>query len=154
MIKAWLELGGSAGVVIMEGRLQQIKLRKDLGNGRSRWVMLDKTAGKWLNHIPHRTLETPENYLRRVGVMNQPSKYDEVLDAIVATIPFDGYGPDDDCTWIEGQVWQSYVDVDTLEEFEFGEAMMEHYILKGRGPDIYYQYAEDYTQFIGNARQL
>jgi hypothetical protein len=37
------------------------------------------------------------------------------------------------------QYWQ-YADVDTLEEFEFAEVLMEHFILKGRGAEVYYDY--------------
>jgi len=38
--------------------------------------------------------------------------------------------------------WQD-ADVDTLEEFELGEVLMEHFILKGRGPAVYYDYARE-----------
>jgi N-acylneuraminate cytidylyltransferase len=37
--------------------------------------------------------------------------------------------------------WQRY-DIDYIEEFEFCELLMEHYILKGRGVEIYEQYRE------------
>lgn len=37
------------------------------------------------------------------------------------------------------QYWQ-YSDVDTAEEFEFAELLMKHYILKGKGPEIYSEY--------------
>ena len=36
--------------------------------------------------------------------------------------------------------WQVH-DMDTPDEMEFGEVVMEHYILKGRGPAVYYEYA-------------
>jgi len=36
--------------------------------------------------------------------------------------------------------WQMH-DLDTVEEFEFGEIIMEHFILKGRGDKVYKDYA-------------
>lgn len=44
--------------------------------------------------------------------------------------------------FIEAKYWQ-YADVDTAEEFEFAEVLMEHYILKGRGMDVYYDYQKE-----------
>jgi CMP-N-acetylneuraminic acid synthetase len=38
------------------------------------------------------------------------------------------------------ECWQ-FPDVDTEVEFELGELLMNHYILKGRGPSVYYEYA-------------
>jgi hypothetical protein len=35
--------------------------------------------------------------------------------------------------------WQEH-DVDTLEEWEYAELAMEHYILKGRGENAYKEY--------------
>jgi N-acylneuraminate cytidylyltransferase len=40
------------------------------------------------------------------------------------------------------EYWQ-YADVDTADEFEFAEVVMEHYILKGRGPVVYEEYYEN-----------
>ena len=44
--------------------------------------------------------------------------------------------------YIDVELWQHH-EVDTREEFEFTELLMEHYILRGRGPEVYYEYAED-----------
>ena len=41
----------------------------------------------------------------------------------------------------EIESWQVH-DTDTLAEFELAELAMEHFILKGRGLDVYYDYAE------------
>jgi len=38
--------------------------------------------------------------------------------------------------------WQDH-DVDTLPEWEHAELCMEHYILKGKGPEAYYGYSTD-----------
>lgn len=45
-----------------------------------------------------------------------------------------------ECYFTENEYWQ-YADVDTAEEFEFAEILMEHYILKGRGIQVYLDYA-------------
>jgi CMP-N,N'-diacetyllegionaminic acid synthase len=65
-----------------------------------------------------------------------------------------------DCNYFPVEVWQ-YSDTDTLEEFEMAEVLMERYIVKGRGPAAYYEYAgmvnPDIEQaimaHIGNAAQ-
>jgi len=49
----------------------------------------------------------------------------------------------------EQQYWQ-YADVDTLEEFEFAEVVMEHFILKGRGAEVYFDYLKTNKKFIGS----
>ncbi len=41
------------------------------------------------------------------------------------------------------ELWQ-YADVDTQEEFEFGELLMEHYILKGQGMKVYEDYRDSW----------
>ena len=50
-------------------------------------------------------------------------------------------------TWrhaMEREIWQTF-DIDVLEEFEFVELLMEHYILKGRGAEVYYEYKRNNT---------
>ena len=44
--------------------------------------------------------------------------------------------------YIEGRLFQS-IDADTREEFELAEMMMENYILKGKGMDLYYEYGRE-----------
>ena len=41
------------------------------------------------------------------------------------------------------ELWQ-YADVDTQEEFELGEIIMEHYILKGQGMKVYEDYRDSW----------
>ncbi len=41
------------------------------------------------------------------------------------------------------ELWQ-YADVDTQEEFELGEIIMEHYILKGQGAKVYEDYKDSW----------
>ena len=44
--------------------------------------------------------------------------------------------------FIEARPWQA-ADCDTLEEFEFTELVLNHYILKGRGVQVYYDYRDE-----------
>ena len=37
----------------------------------------------------------------------------------------------------ETEAWQQW-DIETDKQFELCEILMEHYILKGRGPSVYY----------------
>lgn len=64
--------------------------------------------------------------------------------------------------FIPAEYWQ-YADVDTQEEFEFAEVVMEYFILKGRGQEVYRNYYTDhssqtvgidYSRYIGNSSQL
>jgi hypothetical protein len=66
-------------------------------------------------------------------------------------------------SFIEAEYWQ-YADVDTEEEFRFAEVIMEHYILKGKGMEVYEEYYNAYkndskvemdlSKYIGNIRQF
>ena len=64
--------------------------------------------------------------------------HDKALDGEIRT-PMEY--PDADGYYIECEPWQ-LCDVDTEAEFETAEVLMEHYILKGRGPEVYYEYAK------------
>ena len=151
MVKRWHELNDIGVAVYMAAPLRYIRILRDLGDGGWAHAIHDKTAGKYLVGGSHRSVWGPEFHLE---FMRGSAMYDRDMDAIFAARGFVEDPPLIHERWVHCKLWQTNVDVDTLEEFEFGEAMMEHYILKGRGPDIYYEYAEDYTQFIGNARQL
>ena len=64
-------------------------------------------------------------------------EHDAAKDKIHATI--EG-APNLDSYYTECEWWQC-VEVDTIKEFELAEVLMEHYILKGRGPEVYHEYA-------------
>ena len=53
------------------------------------------------------------------------------------------------------EYWQ-YADVDTQEEFEFGELLMEHYILKGQGMKVYEDYRDSWqnTEIENNEDEI
>ena len=62
---------------------------------------------------------------------------DKTLDKMASSEdPYEG-----ECYFIPAEVWQG-MDVDTREEFELAELLMEYYILKGKGIDVYYDYAK------------
>ncbi len=56
--------------------------------------------------------------------------------------------PGRECYFIPAQYWQ-YADVDTAEEFEFAELVMEHYILKGQGQKVYEDYFKNTYHYDG-----
>ena len=68
----------------------------------------------------------------------------------VLKVPFDY--PVQESGFVECEQWQC-TEVDTLPEFELAEVLMEHYLLKGRGPEIYYEYAAALYESAGNWRQ-
>lgn len=149
MIKAWHDVGDPGASMTMEAPNDELKVRRDIGGGRSKCVIMDKTPNKWLAPIAHRTVTTPQLYLDGVGLPT-----DKEIDTLSAAREFDNWPDETAQLFIEGKLWQSMVDTDTAERFELGEALMEHYILQGKGRSVYDEYGEDYTQFVGNARQL
>lgn len=48
--------------------------------------------------------------------------------------------------------WQDH-DVDTYEEWEFAELAMEHYILKGKGEQVYYDYGRTGTDKVKKTKR-
>jgi len=99
----------------------------------ARHVLRDK-YGKYLDpcsglvNIIH-----PETY--RFFISHLESDLDEDLNRDMQ----DEY-IENDMYWIECQPWQQF-EVDTPVEFELTEALFNHFVLKGRGPEIYYDYA-------------
>jgi hypothetical protein len=73
------------------------------------------------------------------SIISQFSDLDKVIEAMyendLMNAPILDYG------YIEQEVWQAQ-EVDILPEFEYAEVLMEHFLLKGRGPEIYYKYGE------------
>ena len=72
---------------------------------------------------------------------------DAVADAEAQSMAAEKRGPI--VPYVTLDVWQA-VEVDTLEEFEFGEVVMERFILQGRGRAVYDEYA---TQFNTRRKQ-
>jgi len=61
---------------------------------------------------------------------------DEALDDVAEAI---GENPDPATYFTICEKWQC-TELDTMSEFELGEVLMEHFILQGRGPGVYYEY--------------
>lgn len=61
------------------------------------------------------------------------------LDADLNAMMRDGEHLQQDFYYVECQPFQVY-EVDTPGEFQLCERLMEHFILQGRGPEIYYDY--------------
>ena len=78
----------------------------------------------------------PQHFLR---VSETGSDQDAISDAEAKIAAAEKQGPI--TPYITLEVWQA-AEVDTLEEFELAEVLMEHYILQGRGRVVYDEYAE------------
>ena len=76
---------------------------------------------------------------------------DAVLDADAAKVANERTAPV--VPYITFEVWQD-ADTDTLDEFDLAAVKMEHYILKGRGANVFYEYADPYRGLVGNWKQL
>lgn len=79
---------------------------------------------------------SPEGYLS--WTQSIPDD-DKTLDQIACSE--DPY--ESECYFIPAEVWQG-LDVDTQEEFELAELLMEYYILKGKGMNVYHEYKEEW----------
>ena len=143
LIKRWHELNERDAEVALGHRCRTMIVYKDIGNGRIGQVIFDKTPGKYLQGFSHRSVFGIDFYLE---VMRSLSVYDKAEDDARAAPGWVENPPACRYRMLDCQLWQTTVDVDTLEEFELGEVLMEHYILHGRGPDIYYEYAEEYNK--------
>ena len=84
---------------------------------------------------PSMNISTPEiniSYSPPVG-----EDYDKIMAEGLEKLEGRGTEP---LHFIEMRSFQA-VECDTLEEFEFAEVVMEHYILQGKGRSVYDEYA-------------
>lgn len=98
-----------------------------------RLSVFDKSY-RYLTEVGGTGAQHPRAFLRTTDEM---SRIDREIDAQMGAMAREGTGPTKQ--YIELAVWQR-ADVDTLAEFELAEVLMEHYILRGRGPEIYEEY--------------
>jgi CMP-N-acetylneuraminic acid synthetase len=135
---------------------REMFIRRKLSFNRCRMDLFDKKYN-YLKEGPGYCVTSPEWYLMYCSSLE--SDLDKDLDVIINTkegnISREGY-------YFPVEYWQ-YADVDTLEEFEFGEIIMERYILKGNGPKVYEEYLcnhkkseqeFDISKYVGNSKQL
>jgi len=71
------------------------------------------------------------------GIASVFGDHDAAINEVLK-VPFEY--PASEQGFVECEQWQC-VECDTLAEFELAEVLMEHYLLKGRGPEIYREYA-------------
>ena len=81
------------------------------------------------------TAMNPHEYLRAAAA--QSPNDDEVIVDTQRKIAEGGLPG---AIYITAPLWAQH-EVDTLEEFELGEILMEHYLLQGRGRTVYDEYA-------------
>ena len=119
-------------------RPRELCLYKDIAGMVAKMVIIDKEQKYLELNGGLGTMSRPGWYKwMQTKMMAAYGDYDEALNEAFKT-PFDY--PCAESAYIECEQWQC-VEVDTLPEFELAEVLMEHYLLKGRGPEIYYEYA-------------
>lgn len=124
LFKKW-----GADLILPLRPLREVLLYKKINDMKSRVKIFAKKY-EYLGEAGGWSVTTPNNYLAINEVIE--SDLDSVLDKVDLTDAPQNY-------FLPMEYWQ-YADVDTLEEFEFAELLMERYILKGRGTDVYYDY--------------
>jgi len=115
----------------------QIFLRKEVPSGGFVAAVFSKNYDYWRHH-GHAAVLSPERYYREFGKKDLDAKADADL---LAAIEAGEVSEKNACYYSAIERWQVQ-DTDTAEEFEFAEVVMEHYLLKGRGPQIYYDYKD------------
>jgi len=108
---------------------------KRIGMNRCRTVIFAKKY-QYVDQSSGWSITRPEWY--EAYCADQKSDLDADLDLMENWTRTEGY-------FIPNECWQ-YADVDTLEEFQLGEVLMEHYILKGNGSKVYEDYRNDRTE--------
>jgi len=103
---------------------------------RCRCVLFDKNYG-YLAESNAWVVTTPEWYT----AFNS-----EISDLDVDLNKMENW-PSTERYFLPAEYWQ-YADVDTAEEFEFAEILMNHYILKGKGVEVYFDYYNSKTNDI------
>lgn len=81
--------------------------------------------------------QSPHRFLRET---DGTSDIDATIDDEMKLMAAEKRGPI--TPYITLEVWQQ-ADVDTLDEFNLGQVLMEHYILQGRGRAVYDEYAKE-----------
>ena len=125
---------------------RQVIIFKKLSEHRVRNVIFDKTYGYVIDG-PGFNVTSPGwylNYFFNAQVEMTGDDTDKSADKVSAQGGTEGY-------FLLAENWQ-HGDVDTAQEFEFAELVMEHYILKGRGMAVYEEYAAK-KHLAGNWRQ-
>jgi CMP-N-acetylneuraminic acid synthetase len=153
-ITAYRKYGCDAIGPAIESR--EMFVRRKLSFNRARTDLFDKKYN-YLKEGPGYCVTSPEWYISYCSSLE--TDLDKDLDTLLndkdGNIQREGY-------YFPVEYWQ-YADVDTLEEFEFAEIIMERYILKGQDMKPYFDYLEnhkresttfDISKYVGNSEQL
>ena len=90
------------------------------------------------------SITSPRRYL----ALTEPiADTDREIDDAMAGIPANPKVGRLEVAFLPVNEWQR-CDVDTLEEFELAEVLFEHYVLKGRGMEVFYEYAKEKTKIL------
>lgn len=116
--------------------LREVVLYTKMGSNRARARIISK-GYKYLGPGGGWCVTSPCWYLWMASTLE--SDLDSKLDAGAEA---EGDGPSIASYYFAAEPWQ-YADCDTQAEFELGEIIMEHFILKGRGAAIYAEYAAE-----------
>jgi len=134
----------NVGSLEIQGRPREVLIFEETEPGFSRPVLTSENYG-YLTYGGQCHVRTPERYMAES--LPEGEDHDEQIHASAGY-----YGPDWNRPFIEVEAWQG-VDCDTLEEFEFAEVVMEHYILKGRGMSVYDAHDGDFSRYADNWKQ-
>ena len=132
-IRAYREFGCDNVAPLRPGR--QVIVFKRLNKNRARNVIFNKNYDYLIDGLGF-NVSSPRwymNYFMKAQVEMAGDDTDKSADKAAAIGGGDSY-------YIPCEYWQ-YADVDTADEFEFAELLMDHYILKGRGMKVYEEYA-------------
>lgn len=130
--------------------LRETVLQEVIGQNRCKGVVFDKGFG-YVDQATFWTVSSPNWYLWSAA--QYTSIKDKEIDKAAKEHPGEAR------YYMATELWQ-FCDCDTLEDFELGELIMEHFILKGRGVKVYEDYAENKTaleqlaaMYAGNLNQ-
>ncbi len=132
-IKVRREMGYDSVAPLRPGR--QVIVFQRLNSNRARNIIFDKNYNFLIDGLGF-NVTSPQwymNYFMKAQIEMSGDDTDKSADKTAAIGGGDSY-------YIPCEYWQ-YADVDTAEEFEFAELLMDHYILKGRGMQVYKDYA-------------
>jgi len=133
--------------------MREVQLYKRIDDVKARLAVYSKRF-EYLGESGGWVVTSPQNYL--INARALASDLDKDIDNQAEGLQKMTY-------YMPTEVWQ-YSDVDTVEEFEFTELLMDHYITKGNGLQPYLDYKEEGIQELfeeepisvsfGNAKQI
>jgi len=132
-------------------RPREMVIYKDVLGMIAKLVLFDKRKIYLMGNAGMFNVIRTAWYKWHVGMLTEKvGDHDSVLDNLCIE-PLDQ--PDTDSYYVECEQFQ-LVETDTLEEFELAEVLMKHYILRDRGPTVYFEYADRWDLAASNRRQL